>query len=116
MNNTVEELKEVLDFGFSLQEQISKANEDGKVNWKDLPKAVKVLGKIGPAIDGTVDAVKDYQNLTEEQRAELFHFVEERLDLADDELEALIEDTITEVQQLIDLSRRWANYAKKEKA
>lgn len=116
MNNTVQELKEVLDFGFSLQEAIADANADGKVDWKDLPKAVPVLAKAGKAITGTVDAVKDYKNLSDEEKAELFDYVNERLDLNDDELEALIEDTILEVQSIIDLSRRWADYTKRPTA
>lgn len=116
MKNTVDELKEVLDFGFSLQEAIAAAAADGKVDWKDLPKALPVLAKAGKAITGTVDAVKDYKNLTEEEKAELFDYVSERLELNDDELEALIEDTVLEVQGIIDLSRRWAGYTKKPKA
>lgn len=114
--DTVRELKEVLDFGFSLQSAIADAKADGKVNWLDMPKAIPVIGKAAKAINGTVDAVKDYKNLLPAQQAELFAYVEERLDLPDDQLENLIEDTILEVQHIFDLSNRWATYAKKPRA
>ena len=111
MIDPVKELKEALDLGFSVQRAISKSiANDGKLNWKDAPNVVPVLGKIGKGINGTVDAVKEYRGLSIEQKAELVDYVGQEFDIDDEQLEALIEDTLLQLQTTIDLAVRWKEY------
>ena len=47
---TTKETEEVLDFMDETADQIQAAASDGKLNWQDLPKLLKVVKKINPAL------------------------------------------------------------------
>ncbi len=111
--DSVKNIIEVCEFGFSLQKSIHSALEDGKVTIWDTPKFVSTFTKLGPAINDVKLVPTEID--TDEERALVLEYFKGEFDLPNDELEALIEDTLAEVNRLLELASRWKNITRKEK-
>lgn len=114
-NNTqlgIKDTLEVLEFGFATQRAISEALADKKINIFDAPLALKPLLTASAAFEGFDKVKAELLNLDEAELNELKEFVQDRFDIADDEVEALIEETIDEVIGDIKVALKWANKRK----
>lgn len=109
----ITELKELLAFGFKLQKAILSSLEDGKVNvLLDAPKFLPALLAAPKAFGGINQVLKEIGDLTDAERAELVEYVSTEFDLADDQLEYLIEDTLEELLRLVKIAQRYAHLRK----
>ena len=108
-NLTLKETKELLEFGFALQEGIVKSLNDGKLNILDVPSFFKAALKAPAAIGGINLVGPELLDLQPEEKEALVVFAKEYIDLPDDELELLIEDTVEQVLNLYQLALRWKN-------
>lgn len=108
----IEESKELLTFGFDLQDSIIEALKDGKINLMDAPKFLKPLLSSGKAFGGINQVGAEILDLDNREKDELLGFVRQRFDLPDEMLEILIEDTLAEVLDLYKLALRWSSRKK----
>jgi len=112
MEYGIKETKELLDFGFKLQDAIVAASEDGTVNFADLPTFFPPLMASPKAFGGIQGVGAELVNLDAAEKEELLAFARERFEIDDEGLEMLIEDTLAEVLDLVKLGGRWAKYRK----
>ena len=88
------ELKEAIDFAIATGKAISDAYaDDGKITIEDLPLLFGPLQAIGPALTGFGDIPLEFKMASKEEATELKAYVQEKLDLEDDKVEAFIEDS-----------------------
>jgi hypothetical protein len=88
----LKETKEVLDAMIALGKGIEKSLEDGKFNLMDIPNFIQFLTLILPAIEDADQVPFEFSVADPEDIEELKQYLNENLDLADDKLEAFIED------------------------
>lgn len=93
MKNT----KEVLAFAFSLHMAIDKANEDGKIDIQDVGLLIEPVTKLIPAVQDIKLCKEELANATPEEKAELHAWVAATYDIADDKLEAKVEEGVNVV-------------------
>ncbi len=108
-NIGIQETKELLEFGFNLQEAITKSLSDGKINLLDVPKFLGVIKTAGSAFSGINKIKAELADIAVSEKQELIEFARERFDLPNNQLEILIEDTLEEVLNIYKLATRWAN-------
>ena len=87
----MQELKEVLMFGLSLQKAYALAKADGKVDLADMGYLIDPISKLMPAVDNIVAVKDELKSMSAEDRASLMAEVAVEFDIADDVLEAKIE-------------------------
>jgi hypothetical protein len=92
---STKETIEFLDFAFGLADATKQSlASDGKINLFDVPNYVAVAFKAPAAFGGIELVPKELGQLKEEGRTEVLAYFENRFDLPNDELEALIERTL----------------------
>lgn len=112
----IQDTLDVLSFGFDCQNAIVNALSDGKVNLWDLPFVLKPLTSAGDAVQGFQNVKNELLDLDDSERDTVHAFVRERFDIADDEIEALIEQTIDEVLGDIEVALKWSDRRRKSKS
>lgn len=113
MNDNLKELKEVLAFGFDGMDAFKLAAEDKEFSISDLKYLFPLYSSARAAIDNIGNPWERFQALNADERFELLQYVKERFDIADEELELLIEDTLTAVGANVQLVKRWTARFKK---
>lgn len=111
-NENLKELKEALDFVFSLQYGIIDATADGKVDGGDIGVLFPIFQIARVGFEGLGNPLDRWKALSTEEREELFDYARERFDLPNDILEILIEDTLLAVSDVIRISQRWVKFLK----
>jgi len=86
------ETKEVLDAAIALGQGLEKSLDDGKLNLIDIPNFISFFTLILPALDNVDQVPFEFKISNPEDIAELKAYLNEHLDLEDDQLEAFIED------------------------
>lgn len=109
MKTGITETKELLDFGFDLQEAISSSLSDGKITLADAPTFFSTLMGSATAFGGIQKVTGELLDMDDTEKEELLSHVRSRFDLPDDVLEILIEDTIGSIMGLYQIALRWAN-------
>lgn len=109
----IKEIKELLSFGFKLQKAITASLDDGKINViTDAPKFLTALLAAPKAFGGMNNIMAEIRDLDEAERQELLTFVQEEFELADQNLEYLIEDTLDVLTTMFKLALRYAELRK----
>jgi len=111
-NENYKELKEALDFGFSVQDAIVEATADGEVNGSDIRVLFPVFQTAKEGFEGLGNPIERWKALPSELREKLFDYARERFDLPNNLLEILIEDTLLAVADVVRVSQRWVKFAK----
>lgn len=111
-DEAVNELNDILDAGFALQQGITKSLEDGKVGWTDTLNFTPFITKLPRAINGAEKVKELFRNFSPSAKEKVFLHVAEKFDIPDDEKEALIEETIDELLGDIVVANKWAKYRK----
>ena len=109
---TIKETKELLEFGFNLQDAIRTSNSDGKITIMDAPNFFPVLMAGVRGIGGIQLVGAELLDLEDAEKNELIEFARETFNLPDDQLEILIEDTIAFLLDAAKLASRWGSYRK----
>lgn len=91
------ETKQVLDLVITLGEGIEASLEDGVITLSDLPNFFNVLFQIVPAIEDIDKVPMEFKLASDEEAEELKQYLRDKLDLADDEIEAFIEEAFNVV-------------------
>lgn len=91
----MKETKEAAAFLFALHMAFDKAQEDGKVDVADLGLLIDPIGKALPAIQNLNLIEEEIKNATDEQLAEFKTWVKASYDIADDALEAKVEEALS---------------------
>lgn len=118
MKSSLDELKELLIFGFLLQDTITGFVRTEKPRWKKWLAAFKfapLIPTIAPAFEGLGNPLDHYRKLNTEEREELYQWVRDEFDIDNDALEEVIEDTIGVAAANIELGKRWVEVTRKNK-
>lgn len=95
MEEQNKELKDVLDFGLSIGMGVDKSlADDGKITLKDAGNLVDPILKAPAAVMGAPKALEQLKALDDAGKADLLAHVNEKFDLADDEVEGIVEDSV----------------------
>jgi hypothetical protein len=108
----VKELRELLTLLFALQGAMVGALKDGKFSRFDLLQFWGIVPLIKPAFEKLGNPIERYKALTLDERAELVEELKVGFDLPNDEVETLIEDSLTLAVANIELYKRWASLGK----
>ncbi len=108
----LKELRELLQFLFGLQGALVDALEDGKFSRFDLLRFWAIVPLAKPAFQNLENPIERYKNLTPTEKAGLIAEMKAGFDLPDDEVEGLIEDSLTLAMANIELAQRWARIGK----
>lgn len=103
----IKETKELLEFGFAMQKAIAGALADDKINFMDAKHLLAIIKPAAQGLGGISRVKAELLDLDDDEQAELVAFAAERFDLENDELEKLIEDTMDQVLDLVQLSARY---------
>jgi hypothetical protein len=112
MDNNVKELKELLDFGFAVQDALVKSLEDGKVTTTDAINFFPVISSAGAAFNNLGNPLIRFKQLDQNQRRELGLYAAKRFDIPHEVLENLIERTLVWAYGTLTLGLEWAVFAK----
>ena len=91
MSEGIKETKELLKFVIDFGEAIETALADKKFEIAELSLLIAPLMQVGPAFEGIDKLGGEMKDLTEAEMAELKAYVEDELDLKNDNLEEIIE-------------------------
>lgn len=108
----VDEILEILKFGFDLQDAFQLSMADSKITSRDLPNFVPSMMSLPNAIMGSNKAIEQFYNLTQEGKQIIFDYIDERFQMDDSMKEYLIEDTLKEIIGDVNVIVRWSNYRK----
>lgn len=98
---SIKETKEVLGFIFSLAMAYDKAKADGKVGLADGALIIDPLMKAMPAFDKINEVGREMQDLDDAEKAELNAYIASEFNIADDAIEAKIEQGLAVLAPLI---------------
>jgi hypothetical protein len=87
----IKETRELLLFVIEFGNALGKSLEDGKISVLELGNFIGSLGAVAPAFEGIADLPTEIKDLDEAEKAELVKLVEDRFDIPQDGVEALIE-------------------------
>jgi len=107
-----QEIKEGLEFVFSVQDAIVQATADGVVDTSDLQVLFPVFSTAKKGFEGLGNPIERFKNFSDEQRTAILDYVRERFDLPDNILEILIEDSLLTLVDIVRVSKRWATFVK----
>jgi len=106
---TIEFIKALLT-GWKLSETVM---EDGKINFMDIPAIIAAAPALWTGFVG-IDKVDDEMaHIDDEGKAEIKAVIAEFVVADDEELEALVEETMQMVLDVVGLSKRFVLYFKK---
>ncbi len=108
-----EETKQVLDAMISLGKGIERSLEDDKITIMDIPNFIEFLTLIMPAIEGVENVPFEFKVADPEQIAQLKEYLNENLDLDDDQLEQFIEDAFKVALDIFMLVKLYFNIPEK---
>ncbi len=87
----IDNLKKAALLGIDIGKQVETALADGKFSWVDSFGFLDELIKVPGIINSRKDIIAEYKDLTEAEREELKEYIQDNLDLINDELEGKIE-------------------------
>lgn len=96
----MDQLKNVLSFVMTLGEAIDISLADGKITLADAINFFNVLKVAGPAFQNFDELKKELDSLDEAKSKELQAFVKENFDLAEDNIEAAVEQGLAVISSL----------------
>jgi hypothetical protein len=109
----IKETEEALRWGLTTQDAITRANEDGKINWKDYPKFLPVLMQSGDALTGINKIKYELLDIDDAEQAQLVEITKEFYqDLTDEQRVDLITETIHYVIDGFQLALKWRDLGK----
>jgi len=90
-------IKELLDYGFSLANRIKTVRDDDspggeKITWTEVIGSLGLITKIPRVIGNAKDAYGEWLDIDDEETDEIKDFFAEKFDLADDRVEEIFEE------------------------
>lgn len=114
--NNLKELRELLAFAFELQDAIRKTLEDRRITIIDIRHFIPLIFVVKPALEDLGNPLDRYKALTDGEKLELWAYAKTRFNLGDEDINALIEETITEIAGDIRVAKRWLSFRRKSAA
>lgn len=91
MKTQMQELKELLAFGYGLGNAVGAALEDGKIEIREATLLIPVAMTAPEAFSGAGEGIEAFKNLTETQATELKDHLKSTFDIPQDEVEEKFE-------------------------
>jgi len=85
MKYGIQNLKEVVDFGFSVGQGLQGALSDGKLSLADLAYALPALQSAGPALQDITKVPKEFADIDMDEAVELVAHTKAKLPMLSDE-------------------------------
>jgi hypothetical protein len=107
MENTplgIETLKKALGFMLGLGTELASALEDGKVSMAEGLGFIDNLFAIPGLVKDRKQLVDELKNLSDDERQELFTYAAQEFDLANDEVESVVEQALATAQSILELA------------
>lgn len=102
-NNSLNDLIEVIGFGFTFAETLKQAKADGGgVNLGDLPKILNLVGPAGAAYEGYETIPTAWQNASEAEKREVYDYFVLNFDIPDDKVEEKVEKGVLAAVYVLD--------------
>lgn len=103
----IENLKKMVKFSCDFTKQISTALADGKFQWNEIFGFFDEIMAIPGVVKSFPDIGKELKDLTKEEREELNEYIQEEFDLPNDQVEAVIENSLLLAFSAIALVEQW---------
>lgn len=95
LNLGIDQLKEVLTFGASFGNALGSAlQDDGRITLGEYVLFIGPLLKLAPAVEDIDVALAQLLDMDETEKQELLEFAKTEFDIADDDAEVFVEDTL----------------------
>lgn len=108
----IKDTLEILDFGLKLQDAIRQSLSDKRITILDAVHLFAPLTAAGPAFDNIKNVKRELADMTPDGRAIVVAYIQDRFNIANAELEALVMETIDEVMGDLTVGFKWASYRK----
>lgn len=108
----MKETKELILFAVSFSMAFIDALKDGKIKIIELTKFINPLMLADDAFNDIAKIGEEIKNMTPEKRETLRKEIADEFDLVDDNLEALIEDTLDNFVGTYAIAKRWVSKKK----
>ena len=89
----IEILKKAVKTGLNLGHQIVTAGEDG-FQWTDAFGFIDDVQAVAGVVKDGKEIVAELKDLTDEERTELYDYIQNEFDIPDDKIEGVIEDSL----------------------
>lgn len=96
-----ENLKKVLAFALGLGNELAKGFEDGKLSLVEGMGLADNLLAIPGLISARKEILAELKDLDAAERQELFDYVKQEFDLPDDRIEAIVEEALGLVENIV---------------
>ncbi len=97
----LKEFRDVLELVFVVIRELNAAQEDGKIDLKDI-------GHVGPVFSALLAAIKGFNNIpdsfatiSDEDKADLVAYFKDKFDLPNDNTEAVVEEVFELVLNMV---------------
>lgn len=103
-----EALKKAVKFGVNLTNQIIVSGSDG-FSWTDAFSFVDEISEATGVIKSGKEIIAELKDLTEEEKVELYTYIQAEFDLEDDKVEAIVEDSLNIAFSILSLVEKIKN-------
>jgi hypothetical protein len=103
MTDKNKDLKDIIAFILSMANAIGRSLEDGRISVVDAVNFVDPAFKLGEAFAGIGNAVKQFDDLTDEDKAEIYDYIDYNFDIDTDSVEPAVESCLKAAICLCDL-------------
>ncbi len=90
----IETLKKAVVFAISVANQVTEVMKDGKFSWTESFSFIDELRDGITVVKSGTEILAELKDLSIEERAELYSFVQAEFDIADDRVEKIVEDAL----------------------
>lgn len=90
-NAGLNDLVELLDFGFQFKDAVVAAKADGKISLADFPLLFSLFAPAEAAFEGIENIPANWHNATDDERRAILDYFNQKFDLTDDRTEGKIE-------------------------
>lgn len=103
----IENLKKMVKFSCDFTKQIATALSDGKFQWTEVFGFFDEIMAIPGVVKSFKDIAAEIKDLTVSERQELETYIQDEFDLTNDEVEAVIENSLSFAFSAIALVEQW---------
>lgn len=102
-NRGIEETKDVIDFVFSLVEEVVKAKKDGEMMHMKHSTFIEPVIKLFEGVDDIEEVMPEIDDLDDEEYDELVEYVKERWDYNEEHLDWIVDTGIEAGRSILTL-------------
>lgn len=110
----IENLKKMVKFSCDFTKQISTALADGKFQWNEIFGFFDEIMAIPGVVKSFPAIAQEIRDLTEDERDELNDYIQDEFDIPNDQVEAVIENSLSFAFSAVALVEQWKAIKKQQ--